>query len=138
MPKFSFLNPKRVFDLKYIDIVGNVLKLLEILPLVTIAFESEIEKPEQLHFQDFCGSACYQWCQGIKWKINDQSCLNKINNKAKYIQEGGHIDGFWGILLFFVFLSFEVTCTHLFPISLSLLWTTENHDIEAQPKEEIS
>lgn len=46
MPKFSFLNLKRVFDLKYIDIVGNVFKLLEILPFVTIAFESRIEKPE--------------------------------------------------------------------------------------------
>lgn len=60
VPKFSFLNPKRVFDLKYVEIVGILLKLLEILPLVTIAFGSGIEKPEQLHFQKSCLSACYQ------------------------------------------------------------------------------
>lgn len=90
MPKLSFLNPKRVFDLKYVEIVGNLLKLLEILPLVTKAFGSEVEKPEQLYFQRFCVSACSKRCQGIKWKINEQSCLhikNKSNNKAKFIQE---------------------------------------------------
>lgn len=53
MPKFSFINPKRVFDVKYVEIVGNLLKLWEIVPLVTTAFGSGIEKPEQLHFQKF-------------------------------------------------------------------------------------
>lgn len=46
MPKFSFLNPKRVFDLKYVEILKNILKVLEILPSITIAFGSGIEKPE--------------------------------------------------------------------------------------------
>lgn len=56
MPKFSFLNTKRVLDQKYVEMAGNLLKLLEILPLATIAFGSRTEKPEKLHFQKFCVS----------------------------------------------------------------------------------
>jgi len=78
MSKFSFLNPERVFDLKYVEMAGNLLKLLEILQL---AFGSGTEKPEQLHFQKFCMSVYSHSCQGIKRKINDQSCLNASNKK---------------------------------------------------------
>lgn len=46
MPKSSFLNPKKVFDLKCVEIVGNLLKLLEMLPLVITAFGSGIKMPE--------------------------------------------------------------------------------------------
>lgn len=56
MPKFSFLNAKRVLDQKYVEMAGNLLKLLEILPLATIAFGSGTEKPEKLHFQKLCVS----------------------------------------------------------------------------------